>query len=149
MGYMFAPKNHPDRPNAIVTRVQHTIGTGMTQRTCFDIKSQTWCSEKKKTVILLLGSRWIGHNPILQQLQLHSTLLHRDIGGLTRALLEAPVHMHIRARLQCWASGNHIPLWQPPPFFHPSITFSLFSPDLLTSLSPHLFQPLFHFDPFF
>lgn len=33
MGYMFAPKNHPDRPNAIATSDQRTIGTGMTQRT--------------------------------------------------------------------------------------------------------------------
>lgn len=38
IGYMFAARNQPERPNAMPTSTQRTIGTGMTQRTCINKK---------------------------------------------------------------------------------------------------------------
>lgn len=33
IGYTFAPRNHPERPQAIPTSAQRTIGTGITHNT--------------------------------------------------------------------------------------------------------------------
>ena len=37
IGYTFAPRNHPERPKAIPTSAQRTIGTGITHSTCCGI----------------------------------------------------------------------------------------------------------------
>ena len=43
IGYMLAARNQPERPNAMPTSTQRTIGTGITQSTYIEKENMKYC----------------------------------------------------------------------------------------------------------
>ena len=75
MGYTFAPRNHPERPKAIPTRAQRTIGTGITHNTYW--KNACMSRNRSLGINFEIGSlrqvsTRIVHIPIEQLLRPHS-----------------------------------------------------------------------------
>jgi hypothetical protein len=100
IGYTFAPRNHPERPKAIPTSAQRTIGTGITHSTCCEIYESTSVI-RFKISSLRQGSRRIDHIPTQQLLRSRSIHQLLSIAGLAIVEWEVLSHKRILGIQQC------------------------------------------------